>query len=81
VKYDPPRYARVAKIAHIFGNVHLKIVPNAQTGFVQDVELLSGHPLLGHAAVDAAKKWQFSPGTQSGQPVEAVLKFSVCPDK
>jgi hypothetical protein len=42
--------------------------------------LVSGHPMLGNATVDVAKKWRFFPGTRI-DPVEAVLKFSLCPDK
>jgi hypothetical protein len=78
--YDLPLFPRIAEIAHVFGEVHLRIVSDPQTGLVKEVELLSGPRLLGEPAVKAAKRWQFSPGTQSAQPVEAILKFSLCPD-
>jgi TonB family protein len=80
-KYDLPRYSPIAKLARIFGEVHLTLVPDAQTGLVKDVQLVSGNPMLGNAAVNAARQWQFSPRTQSGRPVEVVLKFSLCPDE
>jgi TonB family protein len=78
VKYDPPAYPAIAKSAHILGEVHLRIVADAQTGLVKEVQLVSGNPLLGIAAADAAKKWQFTPGAQSDSPVEALLRFSLC---
>jgi len=80
-KYDPPRYSAVAKTAHIFGEVRLRIVPNVQTGLVKDVELVSGNSLLGNLAINASRNWQFSPGMQSDQPLEAVLKFKLCPEE
>jgi TonB family protein len=80
-KYDLPKYSPLAKQARIFGEVRLTLLPDGQTGLVKDVQLVSGNPMLGNPAVDAARKWQFSPGTQPGQPVEAVLRFSLCPDE
>jgi TonB family protein len=80
-KYDLPKYSPLAKQARIQGEVRLTIAPDANTGLVKDVQLVSGNPMLGNPAVDAARQWQFSPGTQLGQPVEAVLRFSLCPDE
>jgi TonB family protein len=80
-KYDLPKYSPLAKQARIFGEVRLTLLPDGQTGLVKDVQLVSGNPMLGNPAVDAARKWQFSPGTQPGQPVEAVLRFSLCPEE
>ena len=79
--YDLPRYSPLAKQARIQGEVRLTIVPDANTGLVKDVQLVSGSPMLGNAAVDAARQWQFSPGSQTGQPVEAILKFTICADE
>jgi TonB family protein len=80
-KYDLPKYSPLAKQARIQGEVRLEIVPDANTGLVKDVQLVSGSPMLGNPALDAARQWQFSPGSQSGQPVEAILKFTICTDE
>jgi len=80
-KYDLPKYSPLAKQARIFGEVRLTLAPDTQTGRVKDVQLVSGNPMLGNPAVDAVRQWQFSPGTQLGQPVAAVLRFSLCPDE
>lgn len=72
------RCQALAKMARISGKVRLKIFLDAQTGAVKDVQLTSGKALLGNAAVEAARKWQFSPGTSADQPIEAVLRFTLC---
>ncbi|MGB6597396.1 MAG: energy transducer TonB [Candidatus Acidiferrum sp.] len=79
VHYDLPLYPALARQARLSGEVRLKISVDAQTDLVKDVQQTSGNTLLGKAAIDSAKKWQFSPGSQRGQPVEAVLKFTLCP--
>lgn len=80
VKSDLPKYPPLAKQTRVSGEVRLKIFPDAQTGLVRDVQLVSGTGVLADPAVDAAKKWQFSQGSTSDQPVEAVLKFDLrCP--
>lgn len=80
-KYDLPKYSPLAKQARIQGEVRLTIVPDANTGLVKDVQLVSGSPMLGNPAVDAARQRQFSPRSQTGQPVEAILKFTICADE
>ena len=81
VKYSLPQYPQIAKTAHVFGEVRLRIVPDVQTGLVKDVQLVSDSSILGNPAINAAKQWQFAPGTLSGASVEAVLKFTFCADK
>ena len=76
--YDLPQYPLLAAMTRISGEVRLQIFIDKQTGLVKDVRQISGHPLLGKAAIDAVKKWQFFPEAQPDQSVEAVLKFSLC---
>jgi len=78
-KSDLPRYPIIAQRIKLFGEVRLRIVPDLQTGLVKDVQLTKTVYLLGDLSVAAAKKWEFVPGSQSGEPVEAILKFSICP--
>jgi hypothetical protein len=81
LKYDLPQYPPIAKAAQLSGEVRLKILPDLQTGLVKDVHQLSGNPLLGSVAIDAARKWQFSSSIDTSQPVEVVLKFHLCHDE
>jgi hypothetical protein len=78
VKYDLPTYSPIAKMARISGEVHLKIVPDLQSRGVKDVQLISGSRILGDASVEAARQWQFAFGLSSKEPMEAVLKFTLC---
>lgn len=78
-KYESPHYLVVGKTAHIFGEVRLRIIADEQTGLVNDVQLVWGNSLLGKAAVEAAKKWQFAPGTKVGSLVEALLNSNSAP--
>jgi TonB family protein len=77
--HDLPAYPVLAKQTRQFGEVRLKIFADPQTGVVKDVQKLSGRPILVDIAIEAAKKWQFSPSAQNEQPVEATLKFTLCP--
>jgi len=66
-----PPYPIIAKQAHIQGSVQVQI-DISETGVVTNVTLLSGHPLLRDAAMQAAKQWQFIPTELNGLPVRAI---------
>jgi hypothetical protein len=79
-KYVAPIFPAIAKTAHVSGDVHIRITADPQTGLVTDVQAVSGPQLLWRAAIDAARFWQFAPGSLSGRPVEATLRFELrCP--
>jgi protein TonB len=46
-------------------------------GTVQDVQLLSGHPLLVQAAIDAVKQWVYQPTLLNGNPVSVLTTVDV----
>lgn len=75
-RYVAPIYPPVARSARIEGKVEVEINSDVKTGEVQSVNVVSGHPLLGPAAVSAAKKWQFEVGQRG--PILATLEFSLC---
>jgi protein TonB len=66
-----PPYPVIAKQAHIQGSVQVQI-DISETGAVTNVTLLSGHPLLSDAALQAAKQWLFIPTELNGQRVRAI---------
>ena len=41
-------------------------------GTVQDIRVITGHPLFVGAAIDAVRHWTYQPTLQNGQPVEVV---------
>lgn len=71
-----PVYPELAKQAQVQGTVHLRIVIDKQ-GRVMDIAVISGHPLLIAAAMDAVKQWEYSPTLLNGQPVEVATEVSV----
>jgi protein TonB len=58
----------------------MKAVIN-QAGDVESVELVSGHPLLVPAALDAVKQWKYRPYLLNGKPVsvetQVVVNFTL----
>lgn len=75
-KVQPP-YPPIAKAARASGSVQVQILVN-ETGEVTEASVISGHPLLRDAALEAAKQWQFKPTELSGNPVkvQGVLTFN-----
>jgi protein TonB len=68
-----PVYPELAKQARIQGIVQLNIVISKE-GRVVDIKVISGHPLLISAALEAVKQWEYNPTLLNGQPVEVPPK-------
>jgi protein TonB len=66
-----PPYPVIARQARIEGSVQVQI-DISEVGAVTNVTLLSGHPLLREAALQAAKQWQFIPTELNGHRVRAI---------
>lgn len=71
-----PAYPGIAKAARIQGTVELKAVIE-KTGGIQDLQLVSGHPMLVPAAIGAVKQWRYRPYLLNGQPVEVETTITV----
>jgi TonB family protein len=46
-------------------------------GSVENLELMSGHPLLAPAAIDAAKQWKYKPYLANGQPIPVETEIQL----
>jgi protein TonB len=46
-------------------------------GRVHDVKVVSGHPFLATAAVDALRQWQYDPYKLNGQPVDLQTQVTI----
>jgi len=68
-----PTVPPLAKTLEIVGTVMLDITISPE-GKVSSVTVLSGHPMLAPAFVDAVKKWEYKPFIQDGQPIAVVTK-------
>ncbi len=69
IKRVDPAYSSSARSARIQGAVALQIQIN-KSGGIQDIALLSGHPMLAPAALEAVKQWQYKSYVLNGEPVE-----------
>lgn len=74
-RVNPP-YPPLAKQARIQGLVKLEGII-ARDGTVQQLKVLSGHPLLVPAALDAVKQWRYRPTHLNGEPVEVIAPIDV----
>lgn len=71
-----PLYPPLAKQARIQGTVRLQAVI-AKDGSIVELQVLSGHPLLQQAALDAVRQWRYHPTLLNGEPVEVVTTVDV----
>jgi len=71
-----PEYPALAKTARVSGVVHLLGII-AKDGTIQNLQLISGHPLLTHAALEAVKQCVYQPTLLNGQPVEVIAPIDV----
>ncbi|MFZ0213432.1 MAG: TonB family protein [Candidatus Acidiferrales bacterium] len=76
IKMIPPVYPQIAKLAHIQGTVVLHAII-AKDGSVEDVQVVSGPPLLLQAAIDAVKQWRYQPTLLNGEPVKIDTAITV----
>ena len=71
-----PVYPPLARQARISGTVRLHAII-AKNGSVEQLEVLSGHPLLVRAAMDAVQQWKYKPTLLNGEPVEVDTTIDV----
>jgi len=71
-----PTYPPLAREARIQGVVILTAIID-KDGNIQNLRLVSGHPMLAPAAIDAVKQWRYKPFLLNGQPVEVETTVTV----
>lgn len=47
------------------------------TGQIENLQLVSGHPMLVPAALEAVKQWRYKPYLLNGTPVEVETTITV----
>ena len=72
----PPVYPPLASRARVGGTVVLEATLTAQ-GTVEEIRVVSGHPLLIEAAINCVKQWQYQPTYLNGAPVPVILTAKV----
>src|ERR1039458_5621290 len=76
VPHPKPVSPPLAKQARISGVVHLAAVIS-KDGTIQDLKVISGHPLLIPSALEAVKQWVYQPTLLNGEPVEVSTQIDV----
>ena len=71
-----PTYPPLARQAHIQGTVVLQAVIS-KDGSIENLHVISGHPMLVPAAMDAVKQWKYKPYFLNGEPVEVETTINV----
>ena len=71
-----PVYPALARQARIQGSVVLHAIIG-RDGRVAQLEVMSGHPLLVQAALDAVKQWLYKPTLLNGDAVEVDTTITV----
>jgi len=71
-----PVYPPLARNARVQGQVVLTAIIS-KDGTIQDLRVLSGHPLLVQAALDAVRQWRYKPYLLNGEPVEVETTVTV----
>jgi protein TonB len=71
-----PIYPPLAKAAGISGRVELMGILGTD-GRIHELRVVSGHPLLIKAAMDAVAQWVFAPTILNGQTVEVQAPIQV----
>jgi TonB family protein len=72
----PPEYPKEARKKGISGTVRLHVIV-AKDGSIKQLEVVSGHPLLQQAALDAVRQWRYQPTLLNGAPVEVDTTIDV----
>jgi periplasmic protein TonB len=71
-----PTYPPLARQARIQGVVVLQ-AQISKDGNIENLQLISGHPMLAPAAIEAVKQWKYKPYLLNGEPVEVETQVQV----
>jgi periplasmic protein TonB len=76
VRNPQPVYPQIARQARISGTVELSAIIG-EDGHIQSLTVVSGHPLLRQAALDAVKQWVYQPTLLNEQAVKVNTTIDV----
>jgi periplasmic protein TonB len=71
-----PTYPPLARSARIQGQVVLQAVISKQ-GVIENLRVLTGHPMLVPAAIEAVRQWRYRPYVLNNEPVEVETQVTV----
>jgi len=71
-----PIYPPIARAAGIQGSVIIAAVIGTD-GVVEKLQVVSGHPMLTKAALNAVSQWRYRPYFLNGAPIEVDTQITV----
>jgi len=71
-----PEYPQLARQARIQGIVVLRAIISRE-GRIEKLQVVSGHPMLAPAAIEAVRQWRYRPYLLNDQPVEVETQVTV----
>jgi periplasmic protein TonB len=71
-----PMYPPLARQARIQGTVILQ-AEISKDGTIENLRLISGHPMLAPSAIEAVKQWRYKPYFLNGEPVAVETQITV----
>jgi protein TonB len=71
-----PRYPTIAVLTKTEGTVRLHAIIS-RDGRITSLDVISGHPFLVKAALDAVQLWRYRPTMLNGEPVEVETSITV----
>ncbi|HZR30839.1 MAG TPA: energy transducer TonB [Terriglobales bacterium] len=71
-----PNYPPLARQARIQGSVVLQ-AEISKDGAIENLRLMSGHPMLAPSAIEAVRQWRYKPYILNGEPVAVETQITV----
>lgn len=71
-----PQYPPEAVDARVQGVVKIRVMIG-KDGHTERIRLISGHPLLAPAALQAVRQWTYEPTEVNGSPVHVVTEIDI----
>ncbi len=71
-----PTYPALARSARIQGTVVLQAIISKQ-GTIENLTVITGHPMLAPAAIEAVRQWRYHPYILNNEPVEVETQITV----
>jgi protein TonB len=71
-----PVYPPLARSARIQGSVLLRAIIS-RSGTIENLNVISGHPMLVGAAINAVRQWRYRPYILNDEPVEVETQVTI----
>lgn len=76
MKQTIPVYPPLARTARVEGAVILE-ADITESGALENVTVIEGHPMLIEAAIEAIRRWRYAPAKLNGKPTRSSVRVTV----